>query len=131
MLQMQRFVLRLIVNGLAIAIIAALLPGINVINNDIGTLAILALIFGLVNAIVRPIVMILSCPFIILSLGLLIPVINGLMLMLTAAIAQDRMTVENFGWAILGGLLMGLVVLVLESALGLREDDRKRREREK
>jgi putative membrane protein len=124
---MQRFVLRLIVNGLAIAIIAALLPGINIINNDIGTLAILALIFGVVNAIIRPIVMILSCPFIILSLGLLIPVINGLLLMLTASIAGDRMTVDGLGWAILGGLLMGLVVLVLESALGLREDDRKRR----
>jgi putative membrane protein len=124
---MQRFVLRLIVNGLAIAIIAALLPGITIVNNDIGTLAILALIFGVVNAIVRPIVMILSCPFIILSLGLLIPVINGLLLMLTASIAGDRMTVDGLGWAILGGLLMGLVVLVLESALGLREDDRKRR----
>lgn len=128
---MQRFVLRLIVNGLAIAIIAALLPGITIINNDIGTLAILALIFGVVNAIVRPIVMILSCPFIILSLGLLIPIINGLLLMLTASIAGDRMTVDGLGWAILGGLLMGLVVLVLESALGLREDDRKRRERDR
>ena len=128
---MQRFVLRLIVNGLEIAIIAALLPGIMIVNNDIGTLAILALIFGVVNAIVRPIVMILSCPFIILSLGLLIPIINGLLLMLTASIAGDRMTVDGLGWAILGGLLMGLVVLVLESALGLREDDRKRRERDR
>ena len=84
---MQRFLLRLVVNGLAIAIIAALLPGIQIANNDIGTLAVLALIFGVVNAIVRPIVMILSCPFIILSLGLLIPIINGLLLMLTASIS--------------------------------------------
>ena len=128
---MRRFVLRLIVNGLAIAIIAALLPGINIVNNDLGTLAVLALIFGVVNAIVRPIVMILSCPFIILSLGLLIPIINGLLLMLTASLAGDRMTVDGLGWAIVGGLLMGLVVLVLESALGLREDDRKRRERDR
>ena len=77
---MRRFVLRLIVNGLAIAILAALLPGINIVNNDLGTLAVLALVFGVINAIVRPIVMIMSCPFIILSLGLLIPVINGLLL---------------------------------------------------
>ena len=129
---MQRFLLRLVVNGLAIAIIAALLPGIQIANNDIGTLAVLALIFGVVNAIVRPIVMILSCPFIILSLGLLIPIINGLLLMLPASISGGRMTVDGLGWAIVGGLLMGLVVLVLESALGLREDDRKRRrERER
>ncbi len=124
---MKNFLLRLVVNGIAIAVVAALLPGIHVVNNDLGTLAVLALIFGLVNAIVRPIVMVLSCPFIILTLGILIPVINGLMLMLTAAIAGDRMQVDGLGWAILGGLIMGLVVLVLESALGLREDDRKRR----
>jgi putative membrane protein len=126
---MRNFLLRLVVNGIAIAVVAALLPGIHVVNNDLGTLAILALIFGLVNAIVRPVVMVLSCPFIILTLGILIPVINGLMLMLTAWIAGDRMQVDGLGWAILGGLIMGLVVLVLESALGLREDDRKRRER--
>jgi len=126
---MKNFLLRLVVNGIAIAVVAALLPGIHVINNDLGTLAVLALIFGLVNAIVRPVVMVLSCPFIILTLGILIPVINGLMLMLTAWIAGDRMQVDGLGWAILGGLIMGLVVLVLESALGLREDDRKRRER--
>jgi len=128
---MRRFVLRLIVNGLAIAILAALLPGINIVNNDLGTLAVLALVFGVINAIVRPIVMIMSCPFIILSLGLLIPVINGLLLLLTASLSGGRMTVDGLGWAIVGGLLMGLVVLVLESALGLREDDRKRRERDR
>ncbi len=125
---MRNFLLRLVVNGIAIAVVAALLPGIHVVNNDLGTLAVLALIFGLVNAIVRPVVMVLSCPFIILTLGILIPVINGLMLMLTAWIAGDRMQVDGLGWAILGGLIMGLVVLILESALGLREDDRKRRE---
>ena len=51
--------------------------------------------------------------------------------MLTASLAGGRMTVDGLGWAIVGGLLMGLVVLVLESALGLREDDRKRRERDR
>ncbi len=125
---MRNFLLRLIVNGIAIVIVAALLPGIRIANNDLGTLAIIALVIGLVNAIIRPVVMILSCPFIILSLGILIPVINGLMFMLVDWIVGDRLTIDNFGWAILGGLVMMVVVLILESALGLREDDRRRRQ---
>lgn len=126
---MRNFVLRLVVNGIAIALVAALLPGITVINNDIGTLAVLALIFALVNALVKPVIMVLGCPFIILSLGLLIPVINGLMLMLTASLAGDRLTVDGLGWAILGGLIMGVVSMVLEGALGVDDDDRDRKRR--
>lgn len=118
---MRNFVIRLVINAIAIALVASLLPGINVINNDIGTLAVLALIFALVNALVKPVIMVLGCPFIILSLGLLIPVINGLMLMLTANLAGDRLTVNGLGWAILGGLIMGVVSMVLEGVLGLDE----------
>lgn len=127
---MRNFVLRLVVNAIAIAVVAALLPGITVVNNDIGTLAVLALIFALVNALVKPIIMVLGCPFIILSLGLLIPIINGLMLMLTASLAGERLMVNGFGWAILGGLIMGIVSMVLEGALGLDDDkNRDRRDR--
>ncbi len=119
---MRNLVLRLVVNGLAIAVVAALLPGITITNDGIGSLAILAVLIAIVNAFVKPIVMILSCPFIILSLGILIPVINGLMLMLVASLSGGRLVVDNFGWAIVGGIIMAIVVIVLESALGLRED---------
>lgn len=128
---MRNFVLRLVVNAIAIAIVAALLPGITVVNNDIGTLAVLALIFAIVNALVKPVIMVLGCPFIILSLGLLIPIINGLMLMLTASLAGDRLTVDGLGWAILGGLIMGIVSMVLEGSLGLDDDKNKDRRRER
>ena len=120
---MRNFVLRLIVNGLAIAIVAALLPGITISDNGIGTLAVLALIIAIVNAVIKPVVMLLGCPFIILSFGILIPIINGLLLMLIGSLAGDRMMVDGLGWAILGGLIMGVVVMVLEGVLGLREDD--------
>ncbi len=125
---MRNFLLRLVVNAIAIMIVAALLPGIQIASTDIGTLAIVALVIGVVNAIIRPVVMILSCPFIILSLGILVPVINGLMLMLSASILGDRLRVDGLGWAIGGGLIMMVVVLILESALGLRDEDKKRRE---
>jgi len=124
---MRDFVLRLIVNGVAIAIVATLLPGITVANNDLGTLAVLALIIALVNALVKPVIMLLGCPFIILSLGLLIPVINGLMLLLAAALSGGRLVVDGLGWAILGGLIMGLVSMVLERALGVGDEDERRK----
>jgi putative membrane protein len=127
---MRNFALRLIINGVAIAIIASLLPGITIIDNDIGTLAVLALIIAVVNAIIKPVIMVLGCPFILLSLGILIPIINGLMLMLSASIAGDRMTVDGLGWAILGGLLMGLVSMVLEGLFGLDDDRDRKRDRE-
>jgi putative membrane protein len=112
---MRRFLLRLIVTGIAIVIVAKLLSsGIHITNDDLGTLVIIALVISLVNAIIRPVVMFLSCPFIILSLGILVPVINGLMLMLAAGISGGRLQIDNLGWAIVAGLIMMVVVLVLE-----------------
>ncbi len=108
---MREFVLRLVVNGIAIAVVAALLPGITVANNELGTLAVVAFVIALVNAIVKPVIMFLGCPFIILSLGILIPVINGLMLMLSASISGDRLQVDGLGWAIVGGLIMGILAV--------------------
>lgn len=128
---MRNFVLRLVINAIAIALVASLLPGITVINNDLGTLAVLGLIFALVNALVKPVIMVLGCPFIILTLGLLIPVINGLMLMLTASLAGDRLTVDGLGWAILGGLIMGVVSMVLEGVLGLNEKEQPRQRKQR
>lgn len=120
---MSNLILRLVVNGVALAVTAAILPGIEIANNEVGTYVILAIIFGLVNAFLKPIIVVLSCPLVILSLGLFMLVINGVMLLITDAIAGDRFTVDGFGWAILGGLIMGIVGGILEGALGLNDDD--------
>lgn len=117
---MGKFLLRVIVNAIAIAITASLLPGIHVVNQDLGTLLIVGLIFGLVNALIRPIVSLLTCPFVIVTLGLFIFVINGLMLLLTASLSGGRLTVDGFWWAVGGGIIMGVVGLILESVLGIR-----------
>lgn len=119
---MGGFLIRIVINAIAIAITASLLPGIEVINNDIGTLLILGLIFGIVNAIVKPILMFMTCPAVILTLGLFILVINGLMLMLVDSLAGDRLSVDGFGWAVLGGIVMALVSMVLESLLGMKDE---------
>lgn len=118
---MTHFVLRLVVNAIALVITAYVLPGIHV-ETDIGPLLIAALIFGVVNALVKPVIMILSCPLIIVTLGLFYLVVNGLMLLITDALAGGRFEVDGLGWAILGGVVIGLAGMVLEGVLGLNEE---------
>ena len=127
---MRNLILRLIVNAAALAATAALLPGIGVRDNEIWTLLVVALIFGVVNAVLKPVFIILSCPLIILTLGLFAIVVNGLMLLITDALAGGRFTVDGLGWAILGGLVVGAISGILERALGLDEKERERRERD-
>ena len=125
---MGNFLIRIVINAVAIALTASLLPGIHVLNNDMGTLLILGLIFGLVNALIKPIISFLTCPFIILTLGLFIFVINGVTLMLTANFSSGRLTVDNLGWAILGGIIMGFIGMILETVLGLRSKNKQTQE---
>lgn len=126
---MRNLILRWVAYGIAIALVAWLLPGIEIVNDDLGTVAVIALVFGVLSALVKPVVKLLTCPLIILSLGLFLLVINGLMLQLTASLLPDRLVIDNFGWAILGGIVMGIVGVVLESVLGLRDDEDNERER--
>lgn len=116
---MRDFILRLVVTAVAIFITASLLPGIHLANDSLWTLFIIALIFGIINALIKPLITVLSCPLVIITLGLFLVVINGLMLMLTAALSGGRLVVDNIWWAILGGVIMGIVGMVLESLLGL------------
>lgn len=74
-----------------------------------GTLLVVALIFGLVNLVVKPIVKLFALPLLVLTLGLFALVINALMLMLTAAIAGDAFDVGGFGSALVGGLIIAIV----------------------
>jgi putative membrane protein len=121
---MRNFLLRLVINAIALAVTAAVLPGIHVKNDSIGTLAIVALIFGIVNALVKPIFVILSCPLILLTLGLFMLVINGVMLLITDSLSGGRFTVDGLGWAILGGLVVNLIGQIVETVLGVNKHDK-------
>lgn len=120
---MGNIILRIIVNAIAIAITAAVLPGIQVANNDVGTYLVIGIVFGLINAIVKPLLILLTCPLVFLTLGLFILVINGLMLMITASLVPERLAIDGFGWAVIGGIIMGVVGVVMEGALGLNKDE--------
>lgn len=74
---------------------------------EAGTFLWIALIFALVNAVVGPVLRLLSLPFVLLTLGLFLLVVNAALLGLTAALT-DRLTVDGFGAALLGGLLLAI-----------------------
>ena len=123
---MRDFVVRVLINAVAIAITAMIIPSIQVADNSIGTLLIIGLIFGIVNSMLKPILVLLTCPAVILSLGLFIFVINGIMLLITDALAGDRLIIEGgIFTAVLGGLVMGLVSMLLETVLHLNDDGRR------
>lgn len=120
---MRNFVIRVIINAVAIAVTALLIPNIHIADNSIGALLVIGLVFGAVNALLKPILIFLTCPAVILSLGLFILVINGLMLMITDSLVGDWLVIEGGIWtAMLGGVVIALVSMILEALLQL--DDR-------
>ena len=103
--------------------IAEIVPGIHIASDTIGTLLIIGLVFGILNAIVKPILTFLTCPLVIISMGLFILVINAVMLLITASLIPARLHIDGFGSAFIGGILMSIISIVLERVLGL--DDKK------
>ena len=81
-----------------------------------GTYLWIGLIFGVVNAIVGPILRLLSLPFVLLTLGLFLLVINAALLGLTAALT-DRLTIDGFGTALIGGLILAVAGWVADQLL--------------
>ena len=120
----MKFLIWVVVNALALAAATWLLDGITLTENTttdrLVTLALVALIFGIVNAVVRPVVKLLSLPFIILTLGLLVFVINALMLMLTGWLAGEfglGFEVDGFWTAVFGAMIVTVSTWILELVL--------------
>jgi putative membrane protein len=104
-------------NLVALLVAAWLVEGID--YDSIWWLIFAALLFGLVNQFLRPLIILLTLPFVILTLGILLLVINAFMLWLVGAIVPDFEVVDFFWAAILGALVIWLVNMALY--LGLRE----------
>jgi len=115
---MQRLILRWAINAVAlyVAVGTGWLPGIRAESTGWVAILALALIFSLVNALLRPLVKLLTCPLILLTLGLFTLVINGGLFWLTGLIGQQfniGFTVEGFWPAVWGGLVVGIVSMIL------------------
>lgn len=113
---------RILVNALALGAAAWLLDGIEVsgatTSDRAVTLLVVGAVFGLVNAVIAPVVKLLSLPFIIVTLGLMLLVINALMLLLTTRIAEAfdlGFSVDGFWTAVLGAIIISIVSGVLSA----------------
>jgi putative membrane protein len=124
-------IIRLVITAVSLWIATLLISGIQLTSDSwlgkIGTLLAVAVIFGLVNAILRPIIKVIGCGLYVLTLGLIAIVVNGLLFMLTSWIADQfdlPFHVDNF-WpsAVLGALLVGLVSWLLNMLVPDGGDD--------
>jgi putative membrane protein len=110
---MAQLVMRVVINAIALYIASFLLGDGLAVPRDAVGLIFAAAIFGVVNAFIKPIVQILSCPLTILTLGLFTFVINALMLMLTGWLTGGGVMAANFGSALIGGIIVSVVSMVL------------------
>jgi putative membrane protein len=110
----MRFLLRLVLNGIAIVVAAWFVPGVQVTGP--GPALIAGVLLGLVNALVRPLLLILAFPFTLLTLGLFIFVVNAICFGLTAALVPG-FNLDGFFAAFLGALVVTIVSWVLSALL--------------
>lgn len=117
---MTAFLTRLLINAAALWAAIRLVPGI-AFEGDWPLLFAVALVFGVLNAVIRPVLWLLTLPFLIVTLGLFTFVLNAFMLWMTSA-ASDllglRFHVDGFGAAFLGALVITLVSFVLSLVIG-------------
>jgi putative membrane protein len=128
---MGSFLLRAALTGVALWVVTLIVPGISFVGGDstlqeIGIVLVVAVIFGLVNAIIKPIVQFISIPLYILTLGLIHVVINALMLWITSWITEHTthwgLVIDEFWWtAIWAAIVLSIVSWLLSLITGRAE----------
>lgn len=123
---MNRFILRWLINAVALYAAVAIVPGITVQSANWLSFIWLALIFGFLNALLRPLLKLLTCPLILLTLGVFTLVINTFLFWLAGVVGTNfgvGFTVAGFWPAFLGGLVVSVVSVVLTMIF---KDDKKK-----
>ena len=113
-------VIGILVTAAAMWVAVQIVPGLD-FTGELWKLLLVAFIFGLINAFIRPILLIFTLPITIMTLGLFLLVINALLLLLTGAISAELnlgLTVADFWAALLGSIVISLVGLVLSMLIG-------------
>lgn len=121
----MNLLVKVIVNALAIWVATWIVPGVTVTGDNtldkVLTYALVGLIFGVVNAFIKPIVKLLTLPFYVLTLGLMAFVVNALMLELTdwfAGVVGLGFTIDDFFWSAIGAaIVVTIVVMLLETLI--------------
>ncbi len=123
--------IRVVVVAVSLWVATLIVPGIDntagTTGSRIGTLVAVALIFGLINAVLKPLIKVVGCPFYILTLGLIGLVVNALLFLLVGYLADGiglPFSVGGFGAAFLGAIVVGIVGFVLHVLIPDRYDQR-------
>jgi putative membrane protein len=122
------FLIRLLVNAAGLWVATRLVPGVTYEGNLLPFLVV-ALIFGIINATLRPLTKLLTCPLILLTLGLFALVVNGLMLWLTSSLAGALgigFHVAGFWPAFWGALVVSIISTLLSLTVRVEYDDNRR-----
>ena len=129
----MRLIIRLLVNAAALAVATFLLSGITLTapttQGRVVTLLVVALIFGVLNAVLRPLFTLVTLPLLLLTLGLFLLVINVVMLLLTSWVSTRvdlGWSVDGFVTAVLGALIVSVVSFLLNAFVPDRRKDRRR-----
>ncbi|MEE1618041.1 phage holin family protein [Brachybacterium sp. J153] len=131
----MRFLGHIIVTGLALWVTALILPGMHLgddsapLLTQVLTIAAIALILAVINTLVKPLLSLLALPITCLTLGLFQLVINTLMLLLASWVSGLMgltLQFHSFWWALLAGVIIGVLSAIVEGVTGLGERDRER-----
>lgn len=129
---MNKLIIRWAINAVALYAAIALVPGLQLENDNWLSYIWLALIFGLVNAILRPLLKLLTCPLIVLTLGLFTLIINTILFYITDWLGSFfgvGILINNFWAAFFGALIVSVVSIVLTFLVRDELDDRRHKDR--
>jgi putative membrane protein len=114
----KKFIQRWLVTTFAVLVAVYIVPGIRLADNSLLTPFVTALVLGILNAFIRPIMMFMALPLLIVTLGLFTLVINALLLYLVGWLLKPGFVVDNFGSAFLGSLIISVVSVALNILTG-------------
>ena len=115
---MKRFLKSWAVNTLAVLVAVYMVPGIRFKDDSLWTPFVTSLVLGILNAFIRPVLMVLALPLLISTLGLFTLVINALLLYFVGFLLRRYFEVDSFGAAFIGALIISVVSLVLNLLTG-------------
>jgi putative membrane protein len=115
---MKKFFQTWIITTLAVLVAVNVVPGIHIQDNNLWIPFVASLVLGILNAFIRPILMLIALPLLVLTLGLFTLVINMLLLYLVGALLKPHFVVDSFGSALVGSLIISVVSVALNILTG-------------
>jgi putative membrane protein len=118
-LNIKVMIVRVILNGITLAVTVLLLPGVKAVDPSVLSFLLLGVIFGLLNALIKPILQVITLPYLFASYGLVVIIINSIVLIVLALLAPELIVIETILGVLVAGVIVGVLGGVLESIFGV------------